>query len=406
MSMVLNEYESLVVRYISYKRAEGLRESTLGDLAGRLKLIGRQCSITCVDDIDPKSIEAWFSEIGAPGKDGKRPDRAAATRLILWKYGFGFFEWLVKRGDIESNPILDAPRPKHLKRDVRKKRRAYAESELRDLFRVARLRTLAEYGKRRIIGCKDKKAWQANPITLENIEEYADYCRECLARNPKELKRKETDGKKWELIFKCLLFTGMRWSELRTLEVRWVKFGKNAAIELDPVNEKNGNGNTIPLKKELADDLEAWVKDNKLKGTDKLLDMPHKGHKRIGHDLAAAGILQTDARGRSVDCHALRHTFGTFLVRAGVNVKVCQTAMRHSDVRMTLNLYSHCDESEVIEAVAKLPSFSEETQPESIQVAEPIQHPTAIQDASNAKPSGLTPEEEMILAIYRNRKQA
>ena len=107
--IAISEFENLVVGYISHKRAEGLRESTLGDLAGRLKMIGRQCGITCIDEIDPKAIQSWFSEIGEVGKDGKRPDRAAATRLILWKYGFGFFDWLVKRGDIESNPILDAP---------------------------------------------------------------------------------------------------------------------------------------------------------------------------------------------------------------------------------------------------------------------------------------------------------
>ena len=42
-----NEYEGLISRYLSYKRAEGLRESTLGDLSGRLKMIGRECGITC-----------------------------------------------------------------------------------------------------------------------------------------------------------------------------------------------------------------------------------------------------------------------------------------------------------------------------------------------------------------------
>ncbi len=407
MTLNLNEYETLVVRYISYKRAEGLRESTLGDLSGRLKLIGRKCGITCIDEIDSKSIQAWFSEIGEPGKDGKRPDKAAATRLILWKYGFGFFEWLVKRGDIETNPILDAPRPKHLKRDIRKHRRAYGEAELRDLFRVARLRTLAEYGKRRLIGCKDKERWRSNPITLENIEVYANHCRDCLARNPKELRRKVLDGQKWVLIYKCLLFTGMRWSELRTLEVRRLTFGVNPKIELEASYEKNGNGNTIQIKQELADELESWVKERNLRGTDKLLDMPQKGKNRMGYDLAAACIQKTDEKGRSVDFHALRHTFGTLLVRAGVNVKVTQTAMRHADVRMTLNLYTHCDDSEVVNAVGRLPSFVDQPErAEPIQTGEPIQQSIVNQAASESKPSGLSPEEEMILAIYRNRKQA
>ncbi|EJQ43548.1 hypothetical protein IEQ_04876 [Bacillus cereus BAG6X1-2] len=39
--------------------------------------------------------------------------------------------------------------------------------------------------------------------------------------------------------------------------------------------------------------------------------------------------------------HALRHTHATFLLRKGVNVKVIQTRLGHTNINMTLNTYAH-----------------------------------------------------------------
>jgi len=41
----------------------------------------------------------------------------------------------------------------------------------------------------------------------------------------------------------------------------------------------------------------------------------------------------------SVDVHAMRTTFGTNLSRAGVPLRTAQAAMRHSDPRLTANVY-------------------------------------------------------------------
>jgi integrase len=43
-------------------------------------------------------------------------------------------------------------------------------------------------------------------------------------------------------------------------------------------------------------------------------------------DCQAAGIPKTDRRGRVVDIHALRHTFGTHLSAAGVHARVAMAA--------------------------------------------------------------------------------
>ncbi len=385
----MNEYDEMVSKYISYKRAEGLQESTLGDLSGRLKMMGRECAITCISDIEAKAIAGWFSQIAEPEREGERAKRSAKTRLLLWKYGHGFMAWLVMRGDIPDNPIDDAPRPKNTKRDVRRKRRAFDIPELTKLFKIASLRPLAEYGKMRLIGSRNKALWDANPLTIDNIDHYADHCRECMARNPKELRRKEIDGRKWMLIYKTLLLTGLRWGELRRLEVRDVLFGENARIELDASLSKNGNDATLPLNDELQAELSSWVKDRNLSDQDKLFDMPWKGMTRFRYDARAAGIAMMDERGRGIDIHSLRRTFGTMLVRANVNVKITQIAMRHADVRMTLDIYASCETAEVVNAVGLLPSFVEKPMAQTVEAL---------------PPSGLTAEEEMILAIYRNRR--
>ena len=39
-------------------------------------------------------------------------------------------------------------------------------------------------------------------------------------------------------------------------------------------------------------------------------------------------------------CHTLRHTFTTRMCEAGVNVKVIQDTLGHSDVSTTLNIYT------------------------------------------------------------------
>ena len=39
-------------------------------------------------------------------------------------------------------------------------------------------------------------------------------------------------------------------------------------------------------------------------------------------------------------CHSLRHTFTTRMCEAGVNIKVIQDALGHSDISTTLNIYA------------------------------------------------------------------
>ncbi len=53
--------------------------------------------------------------------------------------------------------------------------------------------------------------------------------------------------------------------------------------------------------------------------------------------LEAAGISKNDARGRLLDIHALRHTFGTHLSAVGVHPRTAMAAIRHSRIELAMN---------------------------------------------------------------------
>jgi len=63
--------------------------------------------------------------------------------------------------------------------------------------------------------------------------------------------------------------------------------------------------------------------------------------KMLRADLADAGIVYRDDSGRVVDFHALRHSFISNLVAAGVYPETAQTLARHSSVTFTFDRYSH-----------------------------------------------------------------
>ena len=60
----------------------------------------------------------------------------------------------------------------------------------------------------------------------------------------------------------------------------------------------------------------------------------------LNRDLKAAGISKVDERGRTLDVHALRTTFGTLFSKGGVAPRTAQAAMRHASLDMTMQVYT------------------------------------------------------------------
>ena len=79
----------------------------------------------------------------------------------------------------------------------------------------------------------------------------------------------------------------------------------------------------------------------------------------IRTDCEVAGIDCEDNGQGKVDFHSLRHTTGTLLAASGVHPKVAQTIMRHSDINLTMSIYTHTLTGQESQAIANLPDLTQ-----------------------------------------------
>jgi len=266
------------------------------------------------------------------------------------------------------------------------------EDELRRPLTVARLRPLAEYGRPTVKlaagkreNKRSRKTWTRAPLTFEDLQTAADRARVALAKRPDFIAELERRGLERALIYKTLVLTGLRLGELRSLTVGKLELdGRVAFAVLDASDEEAGRGAEIPLRSDLVADLRDWLGQRldaardaaKAKGLPlparlpddaPLFDVPPNLSSIFNRDLRVAGIPKCDDRGRTVDVHALRHTFGTYLSKGGVAPRVAQAAMRHSTLELTMNTYTDPRLLDVAGALDVLPALPVDDRPDTQQ---------------------------------------
>jgi integrase len=152
-----------------------------------------------------------------------------------------------------------------------------------------------------------------------------------------------------------MMLTGLRRNEVASLTVGALHLDESSPyVVVERRHAKSGRGAMLPLRADLADDLRKHIA---AKGAAQGAPLFHLGRnflRTFNLDLAAAGIAKRDAQGRTVDVHSLRHTFATLLARGGVSPTVAQKLMRHSDIRLTINTYTHLELADTAGAVAGL----------------------------------------------------
>ena len=290
----------------------------------------------------------------------------------------GFGNWCVENRRLLGNPFAGVAKA-DAKADTRRKRRALTEAELTRLLDVARRRPLLDAMTIR----RGKRQGSAAAALREDT-------------------RRRLERLGWErvLIYKTLVLTGLRKGELASITVGQVDLGAALPfLMLEAADEKNREGSTIPLRADLAADLRGWLADKNAALREAAREAPavrfdskhQKGSKRhqgdstrpegqsclqwtglpadtplftvpaglvriLDRDLRLAGIPKVDERGRTVDVHALRHTFGTLLSVAGVKPRTAQAAMRHSTIDLTMNVYTDPKLLDVAGAMESLPA--------------------------------------------------
>ena len=311
-----------------------------------LQRVVTECRFCCLADITRSAVQKWLVGLEA-GELAPRTRNTHRAAIVA------FCNWCVASGRVSANPLT------HLcavdeSGDRRRQRRALTEAELVRLLDAARRRPSLEARTVRRGSNRGKPLAKIRPEVKEQLEVL---------------------GMERSLIYKTLVLTGLRKAELASLTAGQLELDEPSPYAvLRAVDEKNAKGSVIPLRHDLAADLQHWLA-TKLERQRKraqtlgqplpsclspgtpLFAVPAGLIRILDRDLALAGIPKRDARGRTVDVHALRTTFGTHLSRGGVAPRTAQAAMRHSSIDETMNLYTDERLLDVAGALTALPTL-------------------------------------------------
>lgn len=160
------------------------------------------------------------------------------------------------------------------------------------------------------------------------------------------------------VVYGTALYTGLRRKELN--EIRWADFfldDGRPRVRVPASISKNRKEALLPLHAELAATL------RRLRGVNfDPLAKPFRHRvpriETVRKDMERAGIALKDEQGRRVDFHSLRMTFGTTMLASGVHPVVVKELMRHSDLKLTTNLYTDASQLPLAAGVAVLPGFT------------------------------------------------
>ena len=278
-----------------------------------------------VASISPSSVRAALARMKSGRKtfevEGDRWTLSPRTKNFHLAALKSFVAWLAGDGRIDALPApLMALKPYGEKEGRRVVRRALTKEEL------SRLLDAAERGE---------------PVEAGRCPRAEGFRRES---------RRWITGPERAALYRLAMGTGFRADELRTLTPeRFHLEGDSPTITVLACYAKNGTEAVQPITRELA----AWFRpflEGKEPGKP-VLQIPIRTAKMLRSDLAKADIEYRDKSGRVVDFHALRHSYISHLVAAGVNPKIVQTLARHSTITLTLDRYCHVEGDDVRKAL-------------------------------------------------------
>lgn len=162
--------------------------------------------------------------------------------------------------------------------------------------------------------------------------------------------------------------TGLRRSELFAL--RWCDVNFNTleiSITRSCVRNHFGNvkteasGKPVPLPDFVKDALIEWRAESKFKGDGDFLfpSLRLNGKLPLSPDMVLKKIIRpalvrAGVMGKVIGWHSFRHSLATNLRALGVDVKVAQELLRHSNSRVTMDVYTRAVSAQKREATGKV----------------------------------------------------
>ena len=277
--------------FLGDMRRRGKSEKYLANLEFRVGVLIPGCGWNTLKDVTADSFQTW--------RRGQA-ELAAKTVNDYLEAARCFFNWLIKNGRVQINPLDAIEKVRTVGQETRQ-RRAFSDEEMRQLLAVVPV---------------DRKA-----------------------------------------VYLMAAHTGLRRSELAAL--KWGDICLDAVtpfVQVRASTTKNSKPAAMRLHLDVVEALKK-LKDNCT--PDEFVFKHFPRIERFRRDLKKAEVAYCDAYGNFADFHSLRKTFGTNLARAGVPSRVAMALMRHSDRRLTDKIYTDENLLGTWSAFDSLPSYTE-----------------------------------------------
>mgnify|MGYP006425142525 CR=1 FL=1 len=157
-----------------------------------------------------------------------------------------------------------------------------------------------------------------------------------------------------KIITRILYYTGIRASETTEIKIKDIDFEN---LELVVIG-KGKRIRTIPIKKELSEYLEKYIKNcriNSKYAKESQYLLVSQRAKKIARDTVRKDIKPLE---KVIDAkvfpHKFRHTFATNLVQRGVEISTISRLLGHADIQTTINYYVNTSRENKLNAINKL----------------------------------------------------
>jgi len=305
--------KDVLAEYVKHLRGKNRDEGHIKNTEGFIKKGLLACSAKRILEIDAHKVNEWLRGLGLSARSKN------ARRMAM----LAFCRWATNFGRVPRNPLPSGLVP------------AFDENA----------------DRRRLSRAMDREESETLFATLLDPEKIGGHC-----HNGAGYQRRARERRAFYIVAAS---TGLRWREVARL--RWGDLDLDGRVVVVPAGQtKNGQRAELPLFGPVVDALRELRPDD-AQPTDRVFSAEPR-LKTWKADLRRAGLIGSDdsedagyvdARGRRLDRKCLRMSFCTWLKRGGVDLRDAQRLMRHSDPRLTSNVYSDLRVADLRAAVEK-----------------------------------------------------